>query len=188
MKIAAAVLMAALVVAMPGFAAPARKAPPPPSPERAARAFYAAYLKIHPSGIPSARERSRLRELVSDRLYALLEQGERAEQRYAVATRHESPPLVEWDIFSSLFEGLTAFSLGACMVQDETMASCIANLTYSSPGEADTRWSDTVLLVKVGRRYRVDDIAFGGTWAFANKGRSSEIVTDAISESQKPAN
>jgi hypothetical protein len=45
-----------VLLASPAFAAPARKPPaPPPSPERTVTGFYAAYVRLHPSGIPGLR-------------------------------------------------------------------------------------------------------------------------------------
>ena len=42
------------------------------------------------------------------------------------------------------------------------------------------------MLVREERRFRVDEIEYGGTWPFANKGKLSDVVNDAIAESQMP--
>lgn len=181
-------VLAVVLAASPSFGAAARRTPPPPpSPETAATAFYAAYVRLHPSGIPGARDRTRLRASVSEHLYTLLQEADRAEARYAVLTKHEAPPLIEGDVFSSLFEGATSFRLGACMTDGDVMARCAVDLTYKSDGQPDTTWTDTVTLLHEGRRYRVDDVIYGGTWPFANKGRLTDVLNDAIAESQKPA-
>jgi hypothetical protein len=183
-----ALAFAALLAASPAFAA-ARKTPAPlPTAERGAAQFYAAYIRLHPSGIPDARRRTRLMPFLTQRLYALLQAGERAENRYAEATKHESPPIVEGDMFTSLFEGATSFSVTSCMATGEKTATCTVSLTYKSEGQPDTSWTDTVSLVREERRFRVDEITFGGAWPFANKGTLSDLVNDAISQSEMPQN
>jgi hypothetical protein len=42
-------------------------------------------------------------------------------------------------------------------------------------------WSDTVLVVNTPSGWRVDDIAYGGSWAFGNKGRLSELLKQTLS-------
>jgi len=189
MKPARALLvLAAILLASPAFAAAQRKQAPPPMPQRTAAAFYAAYAKAHPSGVPNARQRVQLGQFLSQRLNGLLVDADRAEQRYAAATRQESPPLVEGDLFTSLFEGATAYNIGACTTEGDATASCSVALTSSMTGQPDTHWTDTVLLVREGRGWKIDDISYGGTWPFANKGRMSDVLNDAIAESQNPTN
>jgi hypothetical protein len=183
-----AVLFLAILAASPAETAAQRRAPPPPPmPAKGAADFYNAYVRAHTSGIPSARQRVRLTPFLSTRLHTLLQDAERAEFRYAEATRHEVPPLVEGDIFTSLFEGATAFKVGLCTEQGET-ASCAVELTYHTENEGDTKWTDTVSLVREERRFRVDDVTYGGAWAFSNKGKLSDLLTQAIAEGNMPAN
>ena len=175
-----------MLAASPAFAAARKARPALPTAEQGAAQFYAAYVRLHPSGIPNARTRTRLMPFLTQRLYALLQEGERAETRYAEATKHESPPIVEGDMFTSLFEGATSYAMGACMQTGEMTATCTVSLTYKSEGQPDTNWTDTVMLVREERRFRVDEIEYGGTWPFANKGKLSDVVNDAIAESQMP--
>ena len=184
------VVVLALLLASPAFAAAARKAPaPPPSPERTVTGFYAAYVRLHPSGIPGPRVKRGLERFLSQRLNALLTDADRAEAQYAIATKNEVPPLVEGDIFSSLFEGATSSSMGQCLVMEESMtATCTVSLTNTMDGQQDTTWTDTVLMVREGRTWKIDDVRYGGTWPFANKGRMTETLNDAIAESKKAQN
>ena len=113
----------------------------------------------------------------------LLADGAAAESRYAAANK-DSPPLVEGDLFSPNFEGVTRFAIGACET-DGTGGHCAALLTYDD-GKADTKdkplnWTDTVRLVKTPMGWRVDDIAYGGTWDFGNHGTLKAILRGAIS-------
>ena len=54
------------------------------------------------------------------------------------------------------------------------------NLSYTEPGKAPFVWTDTVFLVNTPAGWRVDDIAFGGTWDFGNKGSLSETLKQVI--------
>jgi len=186
MKTVVAVLLAGVLAASPAFAAARKARTVLPTAEQGAAQFYAAYVKLHPSGIPNARTRTRLMPFLTQRLYALLQEGERAENRYAEATKHESPPIVEGDVFTSLFEGATSFRVTSCMTTGDKTATCSVALTYKGDSQPDTSWTDMVSLVREERRFRVDEIAYGGTWPFANKGTLSDTVNDAIMQSQMP--
>src|SRR6266446_6582508 len=74
--------------------------PPPRSPERTVTGFYAAYVRLHPSGIPGPRVKRGLERFLSQRLNKLLTDADRAEAQYAITTKNEVPPLVEGDLFS----------------------------------------------------------------------------------------
>jgi hypothetical protein len=186
MKRKMGLILAASLLASAAVAAAPRKQAPPAMPQTTATAFYAVYGKLHPSGIPGARQRVQLGRFLSQRLNGLLVDTDRAEQRYAAATKQEAPPLVEGDLFTSLFEGATSYSVAECTTKGETMASCTISLTNRMDGEPDTTWTDTLLMVREGRSWKIDDIAYGGTWPFANTGHMTDILYDAIAESEKP--
>jgi hypothetical protein len=44
-----------------------------------------------------------------------------------------------------------------------------------------SNWTDTLLLVRTADGWKIDDIAYGGSWAFGNKGRLSDTLKQAIS-------
>src|SRR5262249_3856101 len=142
-----ACLLAAGLAVSPAWAAARRAPPPPPTPQQGAAGFYGAYVRFHPSGIPGGPPRNRVRPFWTERLHNLLQNADRAEARHAELTRHEEPPLVEGDVFTSLFEGATSFTVGDCMADGEMMASCKVNLTYKMEGQPDTVWTDTVILL-----------------------------------------
>ena len=145
----------------------------------AAEGFYGVYKTFHPSdGIPDDAGRARYRPVLSPKLDALLAQAGDAEKRFAAANK-DSPPLIEGDLFTSLFEGATDVKVGTCATSGQT-GRCTAALTYASPGNKPTQWSDTVYLVNTPAGWRVDDIGYGGTWDFGNKGRLSETLGQVI--------
>ena len=80
----------------------------------AASGFLAVYGGFHPSdGIPNATGRTRLAPCLSPALNKLLADGAAAEARFAAKVK-DAPPLIEGDLFTSLFEGATSWKLGAC--------------------------------------------------------------------------
>lgn len=158
-----------------------------PAPQAAAGSFYAEYLKLRPSGIPGADGIARLEPFLSARLNALLRDGDRAELRYKEATKNEVPPLIEGDVFTSLFEGATVYAVRDC-AGDDAQTICPVSLTYRRRGEPETKWTDSVALVREQSGWRVDDVIYGGDWPFAKHGRLTEMLKSTIAESQKPIN
>ena len=176
MKALAVLICALLLVG----AAPADAGAPSAA---AANGFYTAYLALKQGGIPDAKARRTLEPFLSPALDGLLARAEAAEAGYVALTKNQVPPLLEGDIFTSMFEGATAFRVGDCAAQG-TKAECPVSLSYESPGDKPQHWSDTVVLVETASGWRVDDIEFGGNWPFANKGTLKENLTFAIHNAQ----
>ena len=148
---------------------------------KAAAGFYAAYATFHPSdGIPDAKGRAKYAPFVSPSLEKLLADGERAEEAFAKANKN-SPPLLEGDLFTSNFEGATSHRIDAC---DAALKTCKVDLTYDdrsqNPNDKPVTWTDTVHMVTVQGGWRVDDIGYGATWAFGNKGRMRDTLASVI--------
>lgn len=141
----------------------------------AANGFFKIYQTFHPSdGIPSAADRAKYAPFLSPRLERQLGDAEAAELRFAKANK-DSPPLLEGDIFTSLFEGASSVAVGACS-HAGPQGNCIVKLEYVGNDKKTTAWSDTLLLVSTPAGWRVDDIVYGGNWAFGNKGKLSELL------------
>jgi hypothetical protein len=151
---------------------------------KAVDGFYRAYSTFHPSdGIPDAKGRAKYEPYISPALDKLLIEGDKAEDRFAKANK-DSPPLIEGDLFTSNFEGATAFKIGAC-TEKGSAGTCKAMLAYdpgktNNPKDKPFSWTDTVYLVSTPAGWRVDDIGYGGTWDFGNKGRMSDTLKSAI--------
>ena len=146
-----------------------------------ANGFYGVYRTFHPSdGVPDDKGRAKYAPYISPALDALLKEAGDAEARFATANK-DSPPMIEGDLFSSLFEGATSVSVGSCTAEKgATTGRCVANLVYTDPGSKPTSWSDTLLLVRTPGGWKVDDVVYGGSWAFGNKGKLSETLRQAI--------
>ena len=73
--------------------------------DAAASGFLSVYGSFHPSdGIPDVGARARLQPYLSPALNKLLADAAAAQARFSAKIK-DSPPLIEGDLFSSLFEG-----------------------------------------------------------------------------------
>jgi hypothetical protein len=148
----------------------------------AASAFYNLYLKLHPSGVPTKGQQTEFEPLVSADLAGLLVEAALAEARYAEATKGEAPPLLEGDLFTSLFEGAESYKIGQCEMQKESGA-CVVELAHTdSRDNSKVEWKDRVYVVRHQDRWAVDDIEFLGDWQFMHKGRLKELLKAVIEE------
>jgi len=107
-------------------------------PAAAADAFYAVYKDHHAQGgIPDATERVRYSPVLSPRLNKQLAAADAAQGRLTAKVKNAVPPMLEGDIFSSLFEGATSWKVGACQGDAKT-ARCPVALSYVPPPNAKT--------------------------------------------------
>jgi hypothetical protein len=150
---------------------------------KVAGGFYQVHQASSQDGIPDAKQHAKYAPYISPELDKLLADGDEAESRYAAANK-DSPPLVEGDLFSPNFEGITRFKISACQANAHG-GQCAAMLTYDdgkkSPKDKPLDWNDTVRLVRTPAGWRVDDIAYGGSWDFGNHGTLKVVLKDAIS-------
>ena len=147
----------------------------------AAAGFLGAYGSFHPSsGIPDAAGRTKLAPYLSPALNKMLADGAAAEARFAAKFKN-SPPLIEGDLFSSMFEGATAWKLGACSVNGAA-ARCPVAFTHAEAGHPPVTWTDTLLLGNTGAGWRVDDIAYGAGFQFGNTGKLTDTLKTVLRE------
>lgn len=164
--------------------APSDKAAGPPD---VARGFYTAYKSLPPGGgIPDAAGLAKLEPFISPALDDLLKKARAAEDQHAKAHKDE-PPLVEGDPFTSLFEGATDFEIGGSSWGGSDGNWVEIKLSYKDGQGKTTSWTDKALFVDVdagGRSigWHLDDIEYGGTWSFGNKGKLKDLLRDVISE------
>lgn len=148
---------------------------------KAANDFYKVYATFHPSdGIPDAAARAKYAPAISPGLNRLFAEARAAEEKF-LARNKDTPPIIEGDLMTSNFEGATSFKVGTC-TGDAKTARCPVDLTYvdADPKNKPVRWTDTAILANTPAGWRVDDIAYGANWDFANKGRMSETLRVAI--------
>ena len=153
---------------------------------KAVSGFYGAYSTFHPSdGIPDAKARAKYEPFISPALDALLKRGDEAEEKFAKANK-DSPPLIEGDLFTANFEGATAYKVGACS-GDAKAGHCAVTLTYdpgktNNPKDKPFTWTDAIYLVVTPQGWRIDDIGYGGTWDFGNKGKLGDTLRSVIKD------
>ncbi len=145
-------------------------------------AFYNAYLKVKPLGIPSAAKLAELSPFMTPGLASLLKQADDSEKKYKEETKGEVPPLVQGDVFTSLFEGADAFKLAACSEKDAS-AECQVEFSNTNPGDGKTfKWKDGVVLQKSEKGWLISDVKYQGDWDFAVKGTLTEMLKRVNSE------
>jgi len=143
-------------------------------------AFYNIYISVRSSGIPSEKEQLKFKPYISASLENLLQEAAVAERKYYKTTKGEVPPLVEGDLFTSLFEGASNFTVLSCDVRTR---SCLVEFNYFEPGnKSSTTWKDKVYLIQGPRGLLVDDIEYLGNWQFMHKGRLKELLKQVIEE------
>jgi hypothetical protein len=150
-------------------------------PNAIAENFYRVYSTFHPSdGIPDVKGRAKYAVVLSDDLNTLLAQAGAAEDKFGAAHK-DSPPLVEGDLFTSNFEGATSYTVSPCVVSDGK-ARCKVALIYQSAGDKPVGWTDTLMLVEASKGWAIDDIGYGASWAFGNKGTLKQTLKRVIDD------
>ena len=147
----------------------------------AANGFLAAYGSFHPSdGIPDATGRTRLAPYLSPALSKLLADGAAAEARFSAKVK-DAPPLIEGDLFTSLFEGASSWKLGACAASG-TGARCPVEFTHTDGKQKPVVWTDTLLLTNTPQGWRVDDVLYGANFQFGNTGKLTDTLHTVLRE------
>ena len=151
----------------------------------AVQKFYKVYLEVKTFGVPTEKDRARFAPFLSGQLQELLEGAAAAERSYAKVTRGKVPPLVEGDLFTSMFEGANGFRVVSCQMQGG-QGVCLVELTSNDPGyKSPFRWQDRVYLVKGPQGWVVDDLEFLGNWQFMYKGRLQTRLKGVIERGKK---
>lgn len=143
--------------------------------------FYNVYIKLKTRGIPTAKELAEYKPYITPELAGLLKSADDVEIKYKEETKGEVPPLVEGDIFTSLFEGADSFKVLKC---DEKGArgTCSVEFKNTNPGDGKTfTWKDGVMLEKGKSGWVIDDIEYKGDWDFAVKGTLTRTLKSVIS-------
>lgn len=176
--LATALMVAATLVTALALAACNRPAPAATeSPTHVVTEFYTARIASKLTGAPTPAELARIAPFLSDTLRALLAAADRQRDADMKRAPDEKPAFAEGDLFSSLFEGATAFRL----VEDSVGSAghVPVRFTYADANDTTT-WTDTVQVAREHDRYVIADVAYGGTWAFANGGRLRASLERAL--------
>lgn len=161
--------------------------------EQVIAGFYQQHLKAHNPGLPGNDELKQLQPFLSQGLFTLLSKAADTEVKYHAAAEEPVPPLVDGDLFTSLFEGATSFKVDSCEASDSDTgdhnhAACLVRFRHAvsgaDAGGSDESWKDKLLLVRENQQWRIDDIEFLGS------GQSSqrEYLSDTLGSIVKDYN
>lgn len=175
-----------IILALSGFGFFACGEPAPTAPaQQVASDFYQAYMLTAATGVPTAEQRQRFAPMLADELLQLLTDAAAAEARYAAAQTEPAPPLLQGDLFSSLFEGATGADVKQCK-EVSARAACEIVLAYAPPGQQAVHWQDILYLERTEQGWRVSDLEYGGNWPFGNKGSLQQTLQAIIKTAPKP--
>jgi len=152
--------------------------------QAAANAFYAVYGSLpRQGGLPNATARMRYAKVLSPRLNQMLTRAEAAQVRFSTKVKGAAPPLIEGEIFSSLFEGPTSWTVGTCMGDgDANSARCPVAMVHLAPGQQPVKWTDTLVLVRSDAGWQVDDILYDSSLGGGNTGKLSSLLGMVLAE------
>ena len=162
-----------IVMASIAAAEPAQRVAPA-SPAQAAREFYTELISRKVSGLPQGDAWAALMPRMTGSLTAAMQAARKEQADFMKKEPNGKPPWIEGDLFSSLFEGPQQFALGKARISEDRASVPVA-FTYTDRGET-SRWTDTLQLRKVGKAWLIDDVQYGGDWAFGNKGTLQDAL------------
>lgn len=133
--------------------------------------LYRARRPFQANGAPTATDLAAMRPWLSGELATLLQQADSLRSADAAAVPEEKPAFADGDLFSSLFEGPTAYAIKAAEVSGSADSGyrVPVHFTYTDRS-TEQKWTDTVLVTTEAGRPVVRDVRYGGTWDFASRG------------------
>ena len=142
-------------------------------------AFLAQYHAQFFRGLPNATQAAALAPHLSPRLNGLLHDALAGQQAYKARYPTDKPPMIDGDIFSSLFEGASSGEVDT-VEEVDGHATVRVKYSYSDPEthKVIETWPDNFLLVRDGSGWLIDDIEYLGGWDFAPRGRLSVALTE----------
>ena len=144
------------------------------SPEAAVVDFLAMHQRLGNSGLPDAGSMNAYSAFLCPSLVSVLRDARVRQEQFRASKPDQKPPLVEGDLFSSLFEGPDSYSAAGSKL-DGSRARVTMDLRHGE-GSAATSWQDTMALELDDGIWCISDVEYGGKWPFANRGRLSETL------------
>jgi hypothetical protein len=131
------------------------------------------------TGAPAPTELTDMAPYLSAELVTLLRQARELHDAEAARSPGDKPAFAEGDLFSSLFEGPTAWEVLADSVEG-TSHRLAVRFTYEAEPPA-VHWIDQVVVSRERGRLVVADVRYGGDWDFGNKGTLVTSLKSALS-------
>ena len=130
--------------------------------------FYTMRDAVGGTGAPSAKELAALRPFITDTLALTLAMADSLRRADIVRAPDEKPRFAEGDLYSSMFEGATTYRVLPAGSDGNLVR---VHVEFTNDRQRPTvRWTDTVVVVQHAGRWLVEDIRYGATWDFSNKG------------------
>ncbi len=149
-------------------------AAPTQSPGAAVVDFLTMHQRLGNSGLPDAGSMNAYSAFLCPSLATALRDARVRQEQLRAGNPDEKPPLVEGDLFSSLFEGPDSYSAAESKLVG-SRARVKMDLRHGE-GSVATSWQDTMVLELDDGIWCISDVEYGGTWPFANRGRLSETL------------
>ncbi len=132
----------------------------------AAHAFSTELRREPTRGLPTPEQMQRLSPHLTPELASLLKRAAVVQAQQIRRHPDEKPDWIEGDLFSSLYEGVSTWKLGEVFSAPTVEATVQVIQTYSEPTAEPVTWTDTLVLIKRGQQWLLDDIRMGGDWEF----------------------
>jgi hypothetical protein len=136
--------------------------------------FYEMRAKLGRTGLPNENDMNAYRAFLCPPLSAAMDAARVRQKLYIDEHPDDKPPMIEGDLFSSLFEGTDAVTPNGTEV-DGDAATVTLSMRFGE-GDQATRWKDKVLLAKDEGSWCIADVEYTGDWPFANKGKLSTTL------------
>lgn len=141
---------------------------------RLANDFYEMHARFAGRGLPDPSAMNAYGAFLCPSLVQGIEAARVRQKAFIAAHPDDKPPLVEGDLFSSLFEGVEHAQAQAPAAASDGVRVPVALSRGIGPGAQ--RWQDTLVLQRDDGVLCVADVEYGGGWAFANKGSLRDML------------
>jgi hypothetical protein len=171
MSTAVRLVLSTLVLWLAACASPVEQAAPPPvapAELEVAQSIFDQIARLDIRGLPNETQMQALAPLLSDELRLSMDAA-RAWQKGEIERMQregseDKPPFIEGDLFGSLFEGAqTTRAIAVSEVDGRILVTL--DRSYGDDGDR-VQWQDRAVLIRAGDDYRLDDVEYGGDWAF----------------------
>ena len=139
----------------------------PATPADVVTQFYTMRDAVGGRGAPSPKELAALRPFITDSLARGLSIADSLRRADMARAPDEKARFVDGDLFSSLFEGATTYRVMPALANRPLLVPVEFTNDRLRPV---VRWTDTVVVVRIEGRWLVQDLRYGGSWDFGNKG------------------
>ena len=136
--------------------------------------FLVMHQRLGNSGLPQRADMAAYDAFLCPSLAQAIRAAQARQEQARAERPGDKPPFVEGDLFSSLFEGPDDFAVRDSELQGDRARVVVA--MGAGSGDKATRWKDTLELRLDDGIWCLEDVEYGGDWAFANKGRLGAVL------------